>query len=63
MLPLLRRLGGPLLSITLLCLALWALHSLAHEANYHQVRRYVHGLSHGRLLLAALLLVRCEFDP
>ncbi|GAA0240946.1 bifunctional lysylphosphatidylglycerol flippase/synthetase MprF [Rhodanobacter caeni] len=57
MVPLLRRLGGPLLSITMLCLALWALHLLAHEANYHQVRSYVHHLSHGRLLSAALLTV------
>jgi phosphatidylglycerol lysyltransferase len=56
-LPWLRRLGGPLLSITMLCLALWALHLLAHEANYHQVRSYVHHLSHGRLLLAVLLTV------
>ncbi|HXD35213.1 MAG TPA: bifunctional lysylphosphatidylglycerol flippase/synthetase MprF, partial [Rhodanobacter sp.] len=57
MLPLLRRFGGPLLSVTMLCLALWALHLLAHEANYHQVRSYVHHLPRGRLLLAALLTV------
>ncbi|MGN6329694.1 MAG: bifunctional lysylphosphatidylglycerol flippase/synthetase MprF [Rhodanobacter sp.] len=57
LLSLLRRFGGPLLSITMLCLALGALHLLAHEANYHQVRRYVHGLSHSRLVLATLLTV------
>ncbi|MHB1271611.1 MAG: bifunctional lysylphosphatidylglycerol flippase/synthetase MprF [Rhodanobacter sp.] len=50
----LRRLAGPLLSVGMLCLALWALHLLAREVNYHQVRRYVQSLSHGRLLLAAL---------
>lgn len=50
----LRRLGGPLLSMAMLCLALWALHLLAREVNYHQVRSYVQGLSHERLLLAAL---------
>jgi len=51
---LLRRLAGPLLSVAMLCLALWALHLLAREVNYHQVRRYVQSLSSGRLLLAAL---------
>ena len=50
----LRRLAGPLLSVGMLCLALWALHLLAREVNYHQVRRYVQSLSHARLLLAAL---------
>jgi len=50
----LRRLAGPLLSVAMLCLALWALHLLAREVNYHQVRKYVQGLSHARLLLAAL---------
>ncbi|MDE3072440.1 MAG: bifunctional lysylphosphatidylglycerol flippase/synthetase MprF [Pseudomonadota bacterium] len=49
-----RRLAGPLLSLGMLCLALWALHLLAREVDYHQVRRYVQSLSHGRLLLAAL---------
>jgi phosphatidylglycerol lysyltransferase len=52
---LLRRLAGPLLSVAMLCLALWALHLLAREVNYHQVRQYVQGISHGRLLLAVLL--------
>ncbi len=51
---LLRRLAGPLLSVAMLCLALWALHLLAREVNYHQVRRYVQSISHARLLLAAL---------
>src|SRR6185437_1510616 len=50
----LRRLAGPLLSVAMLCLALWALHLLAREVNYHQVRKYVQSLSHARLLLAAL---------
>jgi phosphatidylglycerol lysyltransferase len=51
----LRRLAGPLLSMAMLCLALWALHLLARQVNYHQVRKYVHSLSQSRLLLAALL--------
>lgn len=50
----LRRLAGPLLSVGMLCLALWALHLLAREVNYHQVRVYVHSISHARVLLAAL---------
>ena len=50
----LRRMAGPLLSVAMLCLALWALHLLAREVNYHQVRQYVHSLSHGRLGLAVL---------
>jgi phosphatidylglycerol lysyltransferase len=51
---LLRRLAGPLLSVAMLCLALWALHLLAREVNYHQVRHYVQSISRARLLLAAL---------
>ena len=51
----LRRLAGPLLSVGMLCLALWALHLLAKEVNYHQVRAYVQSISRARLLLAALL--------
>ncbi|HEV2682433.1 MAG TPA: lysylphosphatidylglycerol synthase domain-containing protein, partial [Rhodanobacter sp.] len=51
---LLRRLAGPLLSVGMLCLALWALHLLARQVNYHQVRTYVQSISHARLLLAAL---------
>ncbi|MEO8811263.1 MAG: bifunctional lysylphosphatidylglycerol flippase/synthetase MprF [Rhodanobacter sp.] len=50
----LRRLAGPLLSIAMLCLALWALHLLAREVDYHQVRIYVQGLSHARVALAVL---------
>ena len=50
----LRRLAGPLLSVGMLCLALWALHLLAREVNYHQVRTYVQSISRMRLLLAAL---------
>ncbi len=51
---LLRRAVGPLLSVAMLCLALWALHLLARSVDYHQVRRYVQGLSDARLLLAML---------
>jgi phosphatidylglycerol lysyltransferase len=51
---LLRRFAGPLLSVAMLCLALWALHLLAREVNYHQVRQYVQSISHARLLLAVL---------
>jgi len=51
---LLRRLAGPLLSVGMLCLALWALHLLARQVNYHQVRTYVQSISRARLLLAAL---------
>ena len=50
----LRRLAGPLFSVAMLCLALWALHLLAKEVDYHQVRKYVNRLSRPRLLLAAL---------
>ncbi len=50
----LRRVAGPLFSVAMLCLALWALHLLAKEVDYHQVRKYVNHLSRGRLLLAAL---------
>lgn len=50
----LRRLAGPLLSVCMLCMALWALHLLAKEVDYHQVRKYVQGISHARLALAIL---------
>ena len=40
---LLRRAGGPLLSLLLLCLALWALHAMATEVTYRQIGAYVHG--------------------
>ena len=51
---LLRRMSGPLLAVGMLCLALWALHLLARDVNYHQVRQYVHSISHARLGLAGL---------
>jgi phosphatidylglycerol lysyltransferase len=51
----LRRLGGPLLSVGMLCLALWALHLLARDVTYHQIRAYVHSVSRPRLLLAIML--------
>ncbi|WP_267222426.1 bifunctional lysylphosphatidylglycerol flippase/synthetase MprF [Dyella silvae] len=51
----LRRLAGPLLSVAMLCLALWALHRLASEVSYREVARYVHGLENYRVALAVLL--------
>jgi phosphatidylglycerol lysyltransferase len=51
----LRRLAGPLLSVAMLCLALWALRHLASEVSYREVARYVHGLENYRLALAVLL--------
>jgi phosphatidylglycerol lysyltransferase len=51
----LRRLAGPALSLGMLCLALWALHLLSREVNYHQIRQYVQSLPRSMLLLAALL--------
>ncbi len=51
----LRRLAGPLLSVAMLCLALWALHRLASEVSYREVARYVHGLENYRIALAVLL--------
>ncbi|SFS07153.1 phosphatidylglycerol lysyltransferase [Dyella sp. OK004] len=50
----LRRLAGPLLSVGMLCLALWALHSLASQVSYREVTRYVHGLENHRIVLAVL---------
>ncbi|RDJ00290.1 bifunctional lysylphosphatidylglycerol flippase/synthetase MprF [Dyella solisilvae] len=50
-----RRLAGPLLSVAMLCLALWALRHLASEVSYREVARYVHGLENYRLALAVLL--------
>ena len=52
---LLRQVAGPLISLGLLCLALWALHLLASEVDYHQVSQYVKGLPRQRILLAILL--------
>ncbi|WP_199099741.1 bifunctional lysylphosphatidylglycerol flippase/synthetase MprF [Dyella sp. ASV21] len=51
----LRRLAGPVLSVAMLCLALWALHRLASEVSYREVARYVHGLENYRVALAVLL--------
>lgn len=53
--PWLRRLAPPLLSMLLLGLALWALHRLAHEVSYHQVRGYLHQLGSGQIALAVLM--------
>lgn len=52
---LLRRAGGPLLSVVLLCLALWALHAMATEVTYRQIAAYVHGLPNADIALAVLL--------
>src|SRR3954462_1314324 len=51
---LLRRAGGPLLSVVLLCLALWALHAMATEVTYRQIAAYVHGLPNADIALAIL---------
>jgi phosphatidylglycerol lysyltransferase len=52
---LLRRAGGPLLSLLLLCLALWALHAMATEVTYRQIGAYVHSLTNADIALAILL--------
>ena len=52
---LLRRAGGPLLSVLLLCLALWALHAMASEVTYRQIGSYVHALPNSDIALAVLL--------
>lgn len=52
---LLRRAGGPLLSLLLLCLALWALHAMATEVTYRQIGAYVHGLPNSDIALAIVL--------
>src|ERR1700754_3226811 len=50
-----RRLAGPLLSAVLLCLALWALHSLASEVSYSEVSHYVHDLQGWQIVVAMAL--------
>jgi phosphatidylglycerol lysyltransferase len=52
---LLRMLAGPLLSVLMLCLALWALHRLASEVSYREVSHYIHHLGAGSIGLALLL--------
>jgi len=52
---LLRRAGGPVLSVVLLCLALWALHAMASEVTYRQIAGYVHALPNSDIALAVLL--------
>jgi phosphatidylglycerol lysyltransferase len=51
----LRRVAGSLISLGMLCLALWALHLLAREVNYRQVSQYVSGLPREKVALAILL--------
>lgn len=50
-----RRIAGPLVSLGMLCLALWALHLLARHVTYHEIRNYVEGVSRQRLVLAIAL--------
>nr|WP_183422311.1 bifunctional lysylphosphatidylglycerol flippase/synthetase MprF [Luteibacter sp. Sphag1AF] len=52
---LLRRAGGPLLSVVLLCLALWALHAMATEVTYRQIAAYFHALPNNQIGIAVLL--------
>ena len=51
----LRRIAGPLLSVGMLVLALWALHLLARHVTYQEIREYVASVSRARLLLAIVL--------
>ncbi|MDO1529192.1 bifunctional lysylphosphatidylglycerol flippase/synthetase MprF [Fulvimonas sp. R45] len=51
----LRRFGGPLLSVLMLALALWALQKLAGEVSYHAVGQYLHRLRRGRIGQAVVL--------
>jgi len=51
----LRRFAAPVLSLLMLCLALWALHRLARSVSYHEVAEYVHGLDYGQIAIAVLL--------
>ncbi|WP_284330125.1 bifunctional lysylphosphatidylglycerol flippase/synthetase MprF [Dyella flagellata] len=51
----LRRFVGPILSVLMLCLALWALYRLAGEVSYHQVGEYMHRLRRGRIGQAIVL--------
>ena len=51
----LRRFAGPVVSVLMLCLALWALYRLAGEVSYHQVGEYMHHLRRGRIGQAIVL--------
>ena len=51
----LRRVAGPLVSLGMLGLALWALHLLARHVTYNEIRDYVEGVSRQRLVLAIAL--------
>ncbi|WP_153242563.1 bifunctional lysylphosphatidylglycerol flippase/synthetase MprF [Frateuria defendens] len=50
-----RRWVGPVLSVFLLCLALWTLYRLVSEVSYREVRGYFHDLDGGQILLAVAL--------
>jgi phosphatidylglycerol lysyltransferase len=52
---LLRRIGGPLVSLAMLALALWALHLLARDVTYREIRTYVEAMPRPRLVLAVVL--------
>ncbi|HEU0277653.1 MAG TPA: bifunctional lysylphosphatidylglycerol flippase/synthetase MprF [Rhodanobacteraceae bacterium] len=52
---LLRRIGGPLVSLGMLALALWALHLLARHVTYGEIRMYVEAMPRPRLVLAIAL--------
>jgi len=53
----LRRVAGPLVSLGMLALALWALHLLARHVTYNEIRDYVEGVSRKRLVLAIALTI------
>ena len=53
--PWLRRAAGPLVSLGMLALALWALHLLARHVTYNEIRQYIEGVSRQRLVLAIAL--------
>jgi len=59
-LTLLKHAGGPVLSVVLLCLALWALHAMASEVTYRQIGAYVHALPNSDIAIA-ILLTACGF--
>ena len=55
-----QRWGGPLLSVLVLCLALWGVSKVADEVTYHEVSGYVLGLE-GRKVLQVILLTALSY--
>jgi phosphatidylglycerol lysyltransferase len=51
----LRRFGGPMLSLLMLALALWAMYRLVGEVSYHDIGQYMHRLRRGRMGQAIVL--------